>query len=73
MKNRIKEIRWEQRLTQENLASKAGISRSSLAQIENEKVIPDGDTIVKLVSALNIPANKIFFDLDVVCEQQLDE
>ena len=66
MKNRIKEIRWEQRLTQEDLASKAGISRSSLAQIENEKVIPDGDTIVKLVSALKVPANKFFFDLDVV-------
>lgn len=66
MKNRIKEIRWEQHLTQEDLASKAGISRSSLAQIENGKVIPDGDTIVKLVSALKVPANKIFFDLDVV-------
>lgn len=71
MKNRIKEIRWEQRLTQEDLASKAGISRSSLAQIENEKVIPDGDTIVKLVSALKVPANKIFFDLDVVSKQQI--
>ncbi len=66
MRNRIKEIRWEQRLTQEALAAKAGISRSSLSQIENEKVVPDGDTIVRLVSALNIPANKIFLDLDVV-------
>lgn len=65
MRNRIKEIRWEQRLTQEALAAKAGISRSSLSQIENEKVVPDGDTIVRLVSALNIPANKIFLDLDV--------
>lgn len=65
MRNRIKEIRWKQRLTQEALAAKAGISRSSLSQIENEKVVPDGDTIVRLVSALNIPANKIFLDLDV--------
>lgn len=65
MRNRIKEIRWEQRLTQEELAEKAGISRSSLSQIENEKVVPDGDTIVRLVSALNISANKIFLDLDV--------
>lgn len=66
MKNRIKEIRWEQRLTQEELARKAGISRPHLAQIENGKVVPDGDTIVKLVSALKVPATKIFFDLDVV-------
>lgn len=70
MRNRIKEIRWEQRLTQEELAAKAGISRSSLSQIENEKVVPDGDTIVRLVSALNIPANKIFLDLDVSRKQR---
>ena len=70
MRNRIKEIRWEQRLTQEELAAKTGISRSSLSQIENEKVVPDGDTIVRLVSALNIPANKIFLDLDVSRKQR---
>ena len=73
MRNRIKEIRWEQRLTQEELAAKAGISRSSLSQIENEKVVPDGDTIVRLVSALNIPANKIFLDLDVSRKQRYRE
>ncbi len=70
MRNRIKEIRWEQRLTQEALAAKTGISRSSLSQIENEKVVPDGVTIVRLVSALNIPANKIFLDLDVSRKQR---
>lgn len=66
MRNKIKIIRAEKGMTQEQLAIKAGISRTSLALIENEKVVPDGVTIVKLVSALNIPANKIFFDLDVV-------
>lgn len=70
MRNRIKEIRWEQRLTQEALAAKTGISRSSLSQIENEKVVPDGVTIVRLVRALNIPANKIFLDLDVSRKQR---
>ena len=66
MRNKIKIIRAEKGMTQEQLAIKAGISRTSLALIENEKVVPDGVTIAKLVSALDIPANKIFFDLDVV-------
>lgn len=66
MKNRIKVIRAEQRISQEQLAAKAGISRTTIAMIENEKCIPDGKTIAALVTALNTPANKIFFDFDVV-------
>ena len=70
MKNRIKIIRAEQNLTQEALAKKANITRTALAMIENDKATPDGETIAKLVEALNTPANKIFFALDVVCTQQ---
>lgn len=66
MKNRLKEIRAKKGLTQEALASKAKISRTSLALIETEKTTPDGETIAKLVKALEIPANDIFFDLGVV-------
>ena len=66
MKNRIKEIRAEKKLTQEQLAQKAGISRPALTQIENDKTVPDGKTIAALVKALDTPANNIFFDLDVV-------
>ena len=70
MKNRIKSLRVDKKMTQEQLASKAGISRPALAQIENEKAVPDGKTIAALVKALGVPANVIFLDLDVVCEQQ---
>ena len=70
MKNRIKVIRAEQNLTQQALADKMGISRSALNMIENEKTVPDGNTIALLVRALGIPANHIFFGLDVVSEQQ---
>ena len=66
MRNKIKVLRAERRLTQEQLAAKAGISRSTLAMIENEKAIPDGDTIARLVRSLGVPANQIFLDLDVV-------
>ena len=66
MKNRLKEIRAQKNLTQEQLAQKAGISRPALTQIENGKTVPDGNTIAALVKALDTPANSIFFDLDVV-------
>ena len=68
--DRIYQARTAMRLSQEKLAEKAGISRTTLAMIENEKAIPDGNTIAALVKALSVPANVIFFDLDVVCEQQ---
>ena len=70
MKNRIKSLRVDKKMTQEQLASKAGISRPALAQIENEKAVPDGKTIAALVKALGVPANVIFLDLDVVSEQR---
>lgn len=70
MKNRLKSIRSEKNLTQEKLAEMANISRTTLAMIENEKAIPDGNTIAALVKALSVPANAIFYDFDVVSKQQ---
>ena len=70
MKNKIKVLRAEKKLTQSQLAEKAGISRPTLAMIENEKADPDGTTIAALVRALGVPANDIFFDLDVVNKQR---
>ena len=65
MQNRIKIIRAEQRITQEQLAGKANISRTALALIENERTTPDGETIKRLVAALGVPAHKIFPELDI--------
>ena len=70
MKNRLKSLRSEKNLTQEKLAEMASISRTTLVMIENEKAIPDGNTIAALVKALGVPATAIFYDFDVVCEQQ---
>lgn len=66
MKNNIKVLRAERNLTQDELAKLAGISRITLVQIENDRATPDGDTIAAIVKALHVPANQIFFDLDVV-------
>ena len=66
MKNRIKTIRAELKITQDELAKRAGISRTTLAMIENEKAVPDGTTIAALVKALGVPADAIFSELGVV-------
>ena len=66
MDNNLKVLRAKRKLTQSQLAELAGISRTTLAMIENEKAIPDGTTIAALVKALKVPANEIFFDLGVV-------
>ena len=66
MKNRIKTIRAELKITQDERAKRAGISRTTLAMIENEKAVPDGTTIAALVKALGVPADAIFSELGVV-------
>ena len=66
MKNRIKVLRAERNLTQQQLADLAGISRTTLAMIEKEKAVPDGTTIALLVKALGVSADQIFFELSVV-------
>lgn len=70
MENNLRLLRAERRLTQEQLARKCGLSRTALVAIENGNSIPDGESIAKLVKALGVPANRIFFALDVVSEQQ---
>ena len=66
MKNRIRVIRAERKLSQAKLAEMVGISRTALVAIENEKSVPDGMTIAKFVHALRIPAEDIFLALRVV-------
>ena len=66
MENRLTVIRAEKKLSQESLAKLAGISRTTLSNIENEKVTPDVETVAKLVAALNVPAGDIFLALRVV-------
>ena len=70
MKNRLKEIRGKRGLTQEALADLANLSRPTLALIEIEKAVPDGDTIIKLVKALRLSAEEIFPELG--CEEPFD-
>ena len=62
---KVKEIREERNMTQEELERKSGISRQTISAIENGKVKP-GDvkvgTLMALASALNTTIDQIFFE-----------
>ena len=51
---KIREARIAQGLTQAQLAQVAGISRSFLAQLENDYKNPSVQTLIKLSNALNV-------------------
>lgn len=56
----IAEIRLDKAITQDELAKRAGISRSSLTAIENGKSNFTVDTLIDIANALDIPMELIF-------------
>lgn len=64
IKNRIAEIRNEEKITQEELAKKSKISRVALSSIENGTV-PNGDTMFNIAKALNRTVEQVFYEESV--------
>ncbi|GKU24052.1 transcriptional regulator [Clostridium folliculivorans] len=62
MKNRIKILRKESNITQDELAQKLGIARPTLSNIERGVNIPKGELILKIASYFEKPVEQIFFD-----------
>ena len=56
---KIRKIRKEQGLTQEELAKKIGIKRGTLAQYESGKRSPKKETIEKFANALGVDAKEL--------------
>lgn len=54
---KIKKARCTKRLTQEDLANKAGISRTYLSDIENGRYMPSIETISNIVKILDMDLN----------------
>ena len=63
---RIRHIRNERQMSQEELAFKAGISAAHLGQIERALKNPTIDTISKIAGALNVPLSDLFREESVV-------
>ncbi len=57
---RIRELRNQRRMSQEELAFQAGISAAHLGQIERATKNPTVDTVGKIASALGVPVVALF-------------
>ena len=59
LRMRIKEARGRKGMSQEEVASKAGIHRVTLANIERGAKAPTLDTLERLAKALELPLRKL--------------
>lgn len=60
MKNRLREYRARQNLTQDDLAKKAGVTRQTIIAIENEKYNPSLDLAFKLSKVFGMRIEELF-------------
>lgn len=59
---KVKEVREEKRMTQEELSKKSGVSRPTIVAIENgEAKDVKVSTLLKLANALDTTVSAIFF------------
>ena len=60
MKNKLRELRKNQKLTQEELANLIGISRQAINAIEKEKFDPSLPTAFKMARLFKISIEDLF-------------
>lgn len=60
MKNRLKVLRAERNMTQEDLATIIGVSRQTINAIEKEKFDPSLPTAFRIASLFNLQIEDIF-------------
>ena len=60
MENRIKELRKQMGLRQEDLAQQLGVTRQTINVIENDKYDPTLGLAMRLARFLNTPVEDIF-------------
>lgn len=63
---RIREIRTEQNMTQEDLSRKSGVSRATVSGLENGKIrVTTTETLLKLAVALGVEVSELIFTENV--------
>lgn len=60
MENRLKELREECNLTQEELASKVGVSRQTIISLEKGRYSPSLILAFKLAKVFNLKIEEVF-------------
>lgn len=61
-KDRIKEARLNKKMTQEQLAQKIGVAKSTVTGYEKGNSEPNMLTVSKMMEALNVDANYLWQD-----------
>lgn len=64
MKNILRELRKERKLTQDDLAKALGVSRQTINAIENDKYNPTLELAIRLARFLKIPVEELFIAED---------
>jgi len=59
--NRLREIRLDTGLTQENLAGKVGVTRQTIIAVEKGKFVPSVKLALELASVLNTSLENVFW------------
>jgi len=67
---RILQVRTQRRLSQTELARRAGLAPSYLSRIENRKIDPRPKTLRKIAQALGIPLAELFREGSYSAESQ---
>lgn len=62
MKNKLREFRARQNLTQDDLAKKADVTRQTIIAIENEKYNPSLELAFKLSKIFAVRVEELFYE-----------
>lgn len=61
MKNRVRSLRQERGMTQQDLGKALGVSRQAVIAIENERFDPSLPVALKIAALFKEPVEAIFF------------
>lgn len=68
MKNKIKTLRKELKLRQEDMASQLNVTRQTIIAIENDKYNPSLELAIKLAKLLNTTVEELFSPDDSITD-----
>jgi putative transcriptional regulator len=60
MNNKLRELRKQQKLTQDELAKALGVSRQTINAIENNKYNPTLELAMRMAKFMRIPVEQLF-------------
>ena len=69
----IKQARTAAKLTQDQLSERIGVTGRYIMALENERKQPSFEVLCKLIHALNIPADKIFYPKNSNTENEKEQ